>query len=65
MNYSAVVSVDSFSAKPFISIFYTKLNFPTCYVESWQYQKSSATVMVDNRDQLSYVQKILKTAQIT
>jgi len=30
MNYAAVVSVGSFSAKTFISIFYNKHNFPMC-----------------------------------
>jgi len=34
MNYAAVVSVCSFSAKPIISIFYKTHNFPMCYAES-------------------------------
>ena len=33
MNYAAVVSVDSFIAKPFISIFYEEHNFPMFYAE--------------------------------
>jgi len=57
MNYAAVVSVCSFSAKPIISIFYKTHNFPMCYAESWQYQRSSAAVMVDHCDKPSYLQK--------
>ena len=65
MNYVAVVCVCSFSAKSFISIFYKKHYYPMCYAESWQYQRSSATVMVCDCDKASCIQKFKKTAQIT